>query len=170
MSLSVPFSLHPCTAGDAAELAALHTAVAYHLTQRHDRGPWSSGTTEKEVRHYLRTSRVFAARDDAEIIGTLRLTTRKPWAIDTSYFSACDRPVYLLGMAVTPLKQGRGIGRWCLSEAERIAKAWPADAIRLDAYDAEAGAGRFYASCGWTEVGRAVYLGVPRIYYEILLA
>jgi GNAT superfamily N-acetyltransferase len=73
-------------------------------------------------------------------------------------------------MAVTPLKQGRGIGRWCLSEAERIAKAWPADAIRLDVYDAEAGAGRFYASCGWTEVGRAVYLGVPLIYYEIFFA
>src|ERR1035437_7340522 len=35
-------------------------------------------------------------------------------------------------------------------EVERIAKAWPADAIRLDAYDAEAGAGPFYASCGWT--------------------
>ena len=40
---------------------------------------------------------------------------------------------------------------------------------RLDAYDSQAGAGEFYASCGWTEVGRASYRDVPLIYYELLL-
>ena len=43
-------------------------------------------------------------------------------------------------------------------------------AIRLDAFDAEAGAGAFYARCGWTEVGRAVYRGAPLIYYQFLIA
>jgi len=57
----------------------------------------------------------------------------------------------------------------CLEEAARLARAWPADAIRLDAYDAEAGAGGFYARCGMMEVGRASYRGKPLIYYELLL-
>ena len=48
-------------------------------------------------------------------------------------------------------------------------KAWPADAIRLDAYDAPAGAGDFYAKCGFREVGRATYRGVPLVYFELLL-
>jgi hypothetical protein len=43
------------------------------------------------------------------------------------------------------------------------------DAIRLDAYDAEAGAGPFYAKCGFEERGRVVYKGDPLIYYELLL-
>jgi len=43
-------------------------------------------------------------------------------------------------------------------------------AIRLDAYDAEAGAGRFYARCGYTELGRAIYRSAPLIYYELRLA
>jgi GNAT superfamily N-acetyltransferase len=162
--------LQPAVARDAPKLAALHTAVAEHLTSEHGQGPWSSKTTEVGVLHALRTKRVFVAREGAEIVGTLGLTTKMPWAIDTSCFTSCRRPVYLLAMAVAPAQQRQGIGRRCLEEAAQIARAWPADAIRLDAFDAEAGAGRFYASCGWTEVGRAVYRGTPLIYYEFLLA
>jgi GNAT superfamily N-acetyltransferase len=163
------FSLKPATADDAARLAALHTAVADQLTQTHGRGPWSSRATEKGVLYALRTQRVLVARKSAEIIGTLRLTTKKPWAIDTSYFTSCRKPLYLLAMAIDPAKQRQGIGKWCLEEAKQMAREWPADAIRLDAFDSAAGAGPFYASCGWTEVGRVVYRKAPLIYYELLL-
>ena len=88
-------------------LAALHTEVAEDLTRRHGRGMWSTKTSEKGVLHAMRTSRVFAAREGAEIVATLRLATKKPWAIDTSYFSPCSRPLYLVGMAVTPARQRR---------------------------------------------------------------
>jgi GNAT superfamily N-acetyltransferase len=169
MSRSLPFSLKPATAGDAPALAGLHTAVANNLTLQHGRGPWSSSTSEKGVLYALRTSRIFVAREGAEIIATLRLTTKKPWAIDTSYFNECHDPLYLLAMAVTPSRQRQGIGKKCLEAVRRIAKAWPADALRLDAYDAKAGAGPFYARCGFTEVGRASFRNTPLIYYEMLL-
>jgi len=162
------FSLQPAAASDAAALAALHTAVADHLTEAHGRGPWSSKASEKGVSYAMRTSRVFVARIGEEFVGTLRLTTKKPWAIDTSYFSESRMPLYLLAMAITPARQRQGLGRACLEEVKRIAKDWPADAIRLDAYDAKAGAGGFYARCGWKETGRATYRGAPLIYFEIL--
>src|SRR5208282_2220396 len=127
--------------GDAAALAALHTAVADHLTKLHGDGPWSSKTSEKGVLYAMRNSQVFVARMAGEIVGTLRLASKKPWAIDPSYFTPCRRPVYLLAMAVTPARQRQGIGRLCLEDARRIADAMPADAIRLDAYDAKAGGG-----------------------------
>jgi GNAT superfamily N-acetyltransferase len=72
-------------------------------------------------------------------------------------------------MAVTPEIQRRGIGRLCIESALEVAKKWPADAIRLDAYDADAGAGEFYRKCGFCEVGRASYRDVPLIYFEWLL-
>jgi GNAT superfamily N-acetyltransferase len=156
-------------AGDAEELAALHTAVAEHLTRREGRGPWLTRTSEKGVLNAMRTSRVFVAREGTEIVATLRLATKKPWAIDPSYFSECAKPLYLLAMAVSPTRQRQGIGRQCLKEVERIARAWPADAIRLDAYDAGAGASRFYSSCGYAEVGRVSYRNTPLIYFELLL-
>ena len=156
-------------ADDAAELAALHTAVAEHLTDLYGQGSWSNQTSEKSVLSAMRQSRVLVARQGSKIVGTLRLTIKKPWAIDPSYFSKCTKPLYLLAMAVLPERQRQGLGRRCLEEAQRIARAWPADAIRLDAYDADAGAGDFYARCGYTERGRVTYRNAPLIYYELLL-
>ncbi len=161
------FSLLPASLEHAASLARLHTAVADHLTEMYGRGPWSSATSEKGVLFAMRNSKIYVARLGGEIVGTLRLTTKKPWAIDTSYFSDCERPLYLLAMAIAPDRQRQGIGKKCVAEARRIAKAWPADAIRLDAYDAKAGAGDFYARCGMTETGRVSYRGTPLIYYEL---
>ena len=114
-------------------------------------------------------ARVVVARYRGSIAGTLRLATKKPWAIDTKYFTRVKRAIYLTDMAIDPSYQRRGVGRGLLEEAERIVRAWPAEAIRLDAYDAAAGAGGFYASCGYREVGRVVYRSVPLIYYERLL-
>ena len=162
-------SFQLATAEDAADLAALHTAVSDHLTELHGQGPWSSKSSERGVLYAMRISRALVAREGKEIVATLRLATKKPWAIDTSYFAACRRPLYLLSMAVKPALQRRGIGRRCLEEAEKMARAWPAEAIRLDAFDADAGAGRFYARCGYTEVGRKSYRNAPLIYYELLL-
>jgi GNAT superfamily N-acetyltransferase len=174
MSLSVASAsnvrFETATTADARALAALHTAVAEDLTRAHGPGPWSTKTSETGVLFAMRTSRVFVAREGIEIVATLRLATKKPWAIDTKYFSPCQRPLYLLAMAVTPSRQRQGLGRLCLDEAKRIARAWPADAIRLDAFDADAGAGCFYARCGCTEVGRASYRNTPLIYFELCLA
>jgi ribosomal protein S18 acetylase RimI-like enzyme len=70
---------------------------------------------------------------------------------------------------VHPEEQRKGIGRRCIEEALRIAAKWPADAMRLDAYDTAAGAGEFYRKCGFREVGRATYRKAPLIYFEMLV-
>src|SRR5690348_17830182 len=46
-----------------------------------------------------------------------------------------------------------------LAAALEFCKAWPADALWLDAYDAPYGAGGFYRRCGFREVGRPSYRG-----------
>jgi GNAT superfamily N-acetyltransferase len=157
------------TTNDAAELAALHKAVAEHLTMLYGAGPWSSAPTERGVLHGMRTSRVFVAREGGAIVATFRLATKRPWAIDAACFAKVRKPLYLVGMAVAPARQRQGVGRHCLEDAARIAREWNADAIRLDAFDAAAGAGRFYVRCGYSEVGRKVYKGDPLIYYELRL-
>ena len=117
----------------------------------------------------FRTNCVRVGRDGRRILTVLRLAPRKPWAIDVTYFTPVARPLYLTGMAVSVAHQGQGLGRIALVDACAVAEAWPADALRLDAFDAEAGAGGFYASCGFTERGRVVYKGDPLVSYERLL-
>lgn len=162
-------SVATATDADAAAIASLRTAVADNLTRDYGRGHWSSVVTEKNVMRGIKTSRVLVARNGTGIIATLRLATKKPWAIDPTYFVNVRRPLYLLDMAVEPGLQRRGIGRRLLEEAKAVAKALPGDAIRLDSYDAPAGAGAFYARCGFREVGRVAYRGTPLVYFELLL-
>ena len=154
---------------EAALIAALRSGVAANLTARFGQGHWSSLPTERGVINGMRHAKVILGRTGGRLLTVVRLATKKPWAIDPAYFSACRRPLYLTDMAVAPEFQQLGLGRLTLAEACRVALAWPADAIRLDAYDAEAGAGSFYAKCGFTERGRVVYRKVPLVYYERLL-
>ncbi len=154
------------TAADAAAIAALRTAVAEHLTALHGRGHWSSVVTERGVLRAIATSRVLVAREGASVVAALRLATKKPWAIDRAYFTRVRRALYLVDMAVEPRRQGQGLGRQLLEAAVAVARSWPAEAICLDAYDGPAGAGAFYARCGFREVGRVVYRGVPLVYFE----
>ena len=161
--------LQPATPDDAPEIAMLRNRISAHQTTLYGTGHWSGAVTEKGVLFNLRTSTVLVARGESGIIATLRLGTKKPWAIDKSYFTACGKPLYLTDMAVVPDLQRQGIGRLCIDEMLRIVREWPADAIRLDAYDAAAGAGDFYRKCGFREVGRVVYRNTPLIYFEKLL-
>ena len=161
--------LETATMEDAAAIASLRRAVADDLTRRHGKGPWSASGTEKGVLFDMRRSMVCVVRVRGAVIATLYLSTRKPWAIDRKYFSTCKTPLYLTSMAVHPDLQRTGIGRRCVDEARKIGKRWPGDAIRLDAYDAEAGAGDFYRKCGFTEVGRASYRNTALIYFEMFV-
>ncbi len=154
---------------DAAALTALRNAVASDLTERFGIGHWSSQATERGVRSSMKRESVYVARDGHQVVGTLTLVTKKPWSIAKRFFTPVQRPLYLISMAVDPVRHGAGIGRACLAEAVRICRNWPADALCLDAYDTDAGAGDFYRKCGFIEVGRAQYRQTPLIYYELLV-
>jgi predicted N-acetyltransferase YhbS len=153
MDLSVTIA----TESDALEIAALRTTVvAEHLTLQYGRGHWSSCATEKGAACDIKTTRVLVARGGNGIIATLSLATKKPWAIDLKYFASVPRALYLRNMAVAPGVQRRGTGRHLLEAGKSAARARPANAIRLDAYDADAGAGghqlavvRLAQACGF---------------------
>ena len=157
------------TPDDAPAIAGLQNAAAGALTARFGAGHWSSLVTERHALLSQRHARVRVGREGTRVVTVLRLATRKPWAIDVSYFTPVARPLYLSGMSVSVAQQGRGLGRMALADARAVAAEWPVDAIRLDAYDADAGAGPFYARCGFQERGRVVYRGNPLRYYELLL-
>jgi GNAT superfamily N-acetyltransferase len=167
--MTIALAFASATEADVGAIAVLRTAVAHRLTRDYGTGHWSSPVSENAVFRGMHGARVLIARSKREIVATLRLARKKPWAIDASYFTDVPFPLYLTDMAVLPELQGKGVGRRLLGEAATIAREWPSDALRLDAYDADAGAGPFYAKCGYREVGRAVYRKTPLIYFELLL-
>ena len=146
----------------------MRIAAANRLTRDFGDGHWSAHTNEASVIRDIRASRVIVARAAGVIVGTVTLQTRRPWAIDVTYFTPSAKVVYLTNMAVVPERQRSGIGRALLDEALAQARAVPFDVIRLDAYDAPAGAGEFYRRCGYRQVGGKSYRGVPLMYFELM--
>jgi GNAT superfamily N-acetyltransferase len=165
----VRVSFAQASEADAAAIASVRTAAAEFLTIRYGTGHWSTTASPEAVVRSMLHATLVVGRTRGQVVAVVRLATKKPWAIDTAYFTPTMRPLYLTDMTVTPALQGQGIGRRLLNEALRVAAAWPADGIRLDAYDAPAGAGPFYVKCGFHERGRTSYRGTPLIYYERLL-
>ncbi|HEU5292814.1 MAG TPA: GNAT family N-acetyltransferase [Cyclobacteriaceae bacterium] len=167
--MKLSFSI--ATQEDAHPIADLRNAVAEHLTKQFGHGHWSTMTNERGVQLGIsNTSKVLMARHGNKLVGVLTLAQKKPWAIDVTYFTPVKKRVlYLLAMAVNPSEQKSGVGGQLIKEAKRIATDWPAEAIRLDAYDAVAGAGDFYRKSGFNERGRVVYRNVPLIYFEMIL-
>ena len=158
------------SADDVAGIVAVRVKAAEDLTERFGGGHWSGLASEKGVAWEIRQGgKTLIARRGKSIVGTLRIATRKPWAIDASYFTPVKKPWYLTNMAIDPKHQGLGIGRRCVLEAVRLVEESGGEAVRLDAYDAVAGAGPFYEKCGFTERGRVTYRITPLIYYERLL-
>jgi GNAT superfamily N-acetyltransferase len=136
----VPLTFRDATREDVGAIAGLQNAAAGALAARCGPGPWSVLVNERGAELAQRHARVRLGKDGKRILTVLRLATKKPWAIDISYFTPVKRPLYLTGMAVSVERQGHGLGRLALEDAYVIAQEWPADAIRLDAFDAQAGA------------------------------
>ena len=155
---------------DMPALARMRTDVARDLSRQFGHGHWASEVSERAVWRSLRHATVLIARREDEIIATLRLANKKPWAIDRTYFTDVVRPIYLTDMAVAPHAQRAGVGRAMVREAQVRVAAIANASIRLDAYDGLAGAGPFYARCGFREVGHVVYRNVPLVYFEWLPA
>ncbi|HEV3062912.1 MAG TPA: GNAT family N-acetyltransferase [Vicinamibacterales bacterium] len=161
--------LESATPADAAAVAALLTAAAAKLTAKYGPGHWSRPSTERGILVAMRVSRVFIMRRGDRAVATLALAAKKPWVVDLAYFTPSRRAVYLQSMAVEPELQRCGIGRRCVDQALQIARDWRAETVRLDAYDADAGAGGFYLACGFRQAGRVVYRSVPLVYFERML-
>lgn len=157
------------TAGptDAEELAALRNAVAQDQLKRF--GVKSFNTTSRGILCDLRWGQIFIARRNHPIVSSLLLVKKKPWAVDVSYFTPVEYPLYVRSMNTLPGMQRKGAGSRLIEFVLKTAKQSGCQALRLDAFDAAHGAGGFYLKCGFTERGRTTYRGAPLVYFEYLL-
>ncbi len=153
---------------DVRALTELRTGVAQEMTRIHGKGHWSSCPGRTEVLRQVRASRVLIATQGSRIIGTVRLIRAQPALIDSGSFTPVDTALYVLGLAVSPDARGKGVGRSLMEAAKAAARAWPAEALWLDAYQHAAGAGAFYEKCGFRAVGPSLRGEVPLIFYEWL--
>jgi predicted N-acetyltransferase YhbS len=161
-------SFRLATEDDVPAVLKLRLAVDADQAERFGEERYTTAITEKSVTRNLRSSRTIVACRRGRIVGAVRMQTKKPWAVNLKYFTPVCNAVYLHDVNVHPDEQRSGIGRRLMRRVKAVAKEWPVEAIRLDAYDGPAGAGPFYEKCGFRNIGHAVYRGVPLAYFELV--
>lgn len=147
------------------------------MTRQFGEGHWSAIPGKAEVLKQMRASQMLVARHEEHIVGTLRLVTVNPRAMDSAGFTRVDSALYLLGLAVAPDWRRLGIGRRLVEAAKDAARARRSQALWLDAYDNEVGAGPFYLRCGFRRVGAggnvraqiSARIVSPLVYFEWLV-
>jgi GNAT superfamily N-acetyltransferase len=152
------------TPGDAREVVALHEAVAQHLQRAIPGARRWKVPQEKQIALSMKTTETILAREGELLVATFRLDPARGFC-GVAPFTEADGFVYLLELAVHPSHQRRGVGRLCLDEAARWARARGSKAIRLDTNDDPIRAAAFYTACGYREVLHHA----QTIYFERLL-
>jgi ribosomal protein S18 acetylase RimI-like enzyme len=161
-------SFRLATEADIQALLELRLAIEADQAERFGDDRYATTISEISVARSLKASRVLVATRRGRIVGLVSMGTKKPWAVDLKYFTPACKAVYLYNVDVSPELQQSGIGRQLIDRVKVMAKEWPVDAIRLDAYDGAAGAGSFYKKCGFKKLGHKVYRSVPLVYYEFV--
>lgn len=164
-----PLSFRLATDADIQALLELRLAIDADQAERFGDDRYVTTISEKSVARSLKSSRILVATRRGRIVGLVSMGTKKPWAVDLEYFTPAGKAVYLYNVDVFPELQRSGIGRQLIDRVKAMAKEWPVDAIRLDAYDGAAGAGPFYEKCGFKKLGHKVYRSVPLAYYELVV-
>jgi GNAT superfamily N-acetyltransferase len=163
-------SLRQARIEDVKPVRSILAAAADDLTRRFGAGHWSGVRSIEALRNYVEDGVLYLVEADGDPVGTLRLTDRKIGFYRDEWFAnPADEAGYLMDMAIDPLRQRGGIGRRSLTLAEGVARVKRLKAIRLDAYGGPAGAGEFYAKCGYSPVHAGEFRGVALEYYEKLL-
>ena len=152
------------TPRDAPEVVALHEAVARHLEHALPGSRRWRVPPQRQLVASMQATEIILARYGEAFVAMFRLDPAKGFC-GVARFTEVESFVYLLEMAVHPAHQRRGIGRLCLEEAERRARARGSKAIRLDTNDDPVKAAGFYASCGYREVLHHA----QTVYFERLL-
>ena len=141
---------------DAAAIHALLEACGLHLLHTTGLDNWVPPYPLERLREDLagRARKVFGVWEDGALVATFTLSGEQPGAYDREPWALGDAPAaYVNRLAVTPLLQGTGLGSWCTREAERLARAFGFEAIRLDAFARNERLVAFYRARGYDDRG-----------------
>lgn len=131
---------------------------------------WSPPPPIELMRRQAAEKAVYAVQDGEEAVATFTfglsgwLPQSLPFWADSGHQAA-----YLSRLAVLPIRQGQGIGRWCLAEAERLAREQSCQSVRLDALHQFAPPIALYRRFGYEERGVIAWTNWYGVLRELLL-
>ena len=153
------------TQQDFDDIIAFYDDVTARTSDMALHARWSKGKhpTEKSIRTYIEEGNMYLYRVDDGIVGAMAVTMyqgEEYHAIEWARQVGDDEVAVIHILAVSPDRQGEGIGSKMIREAIHLAKANGMQAIRLDALASNSPAHKLYERLGFE------YRGKQHLYAE----
>ena len=157
--------LELATQNDFETIIAFYDDVTERTPERSTYARWQKGKhpTEKGIKAYIDEGSMYLYRDNGKIVGAMAVTMYQGedyHTIDWSQQVADDEVAVIHILAVSPDRQGKGIGSEMIRETIRIALSKGMLAIRLDALASNTPAHKIYKRLGFE------YRGQQHLYAE----
>ena len=141
------------TQQDFDDIIAFYDDVTTHTPDMGLHARWSKGKhpTEKSTLTYIEEGSMYLYREDGGIVGAMAVTMYQGedyHAIEWMRQVGDDEVAVIHILAVSPDRQGEGVGSKMILEAIRLAQANSMKAVRLDALASNKPAHRIYKSLG----------------------
>ena len=149
------------TAGGAERVHGILAACGRDLVWRYGLSHWDPPYPLELLPPMPRSTWSWPRTSATSSSATFTLSTEETLPGYTKLFpSGLKQPVYLARLAVSPARQGAGIGAACILYLEGVAFGLGADGLRLDAVVAVPGLRDLYVRRGYREVGDFEMSGV----------
>lgn len=115
---------------------------------------WTHPEAEAFVHADAAAGRLYAVQEGATLAATFAICdAASPRFAGVQWAQSDARAAYLHRLAVAASFRGRGIGKWCMAQAEQIAAAGGYGYLRLDSLPTDERAVTFYRRLGYADRG-----------------
>ena len=133
---------------------ALLSACGKHMHENLNLNHWHPFMSLKDFHLQISNKDLYLAYYDKELIATFNLSKEpRDYYSSTIWVNSSEPAAYLGQLGIAPLWQGKGIGRLCMAEIERITKEMGCCSLRLDALNSHPWLKLFYLRLGYTACG-----------------
>jgi GNAT superfamily N-acetyltransferase len=146
--------LVPATHEAVDEVLELARSCARHMAGRGIM-QWDDLYPDRgSIEHDARGGGALLARQHRELVAYLALDSVQDPEYAEVGWHLRESPVAVVHrLMVSPVWQGRGLGRWCMAVAEQRAAQAGYATMRLDAFTGNPSAMRLYEHCGYSPAG-----------------
>lgn len=151
------------TLANENDLSAMHGILSLcgeHMYRTQGMSHWYPFRPFEAFQAEVHSADVYAIYDDAVLVGTFYVTDRmRAWYAPVQWHDNTHHALYLGGFGVLPSAQGRGIGKWAMSQVDALAIAGDYDALRFDGVVHNPHLMHFYDTMNYSQRG---LLATPR--------
>lgn len=149
-NIPMNYLLKKATDSDFVTLHNILVVCGEHMFKSLKLRHWYPYASLEKFKEKVKYSDVYCVFENEKMVATFSLsTTPRDYYKLSMWQDQNAKAIYLGNLGILPELQGKGLGKWCLNEVEKIAKEMNCKAIRFDCVEKHPWLSNFYEKLGF---------------------